>query len=238
MINKCACGCNPQQGKLNINSNLNKDFNKVIKSPNQSDLNKQLLLQQLNKKPGSISGETTGIASLPNDLVLSQLKELNTEVDAMSNDIDGLQNSISELNTELDNLSDDLFEEIEKKTNVSANPKVSSDSERLTSIEISGSKYKLDFPLHSEVVHKTGSEDISGQKVFKDGLTTYKTNIQNGVLISKDTISLTLPSKEGTLILEADVENTYVKQTSTLGEIELEELLSFNIEGLTLKEVK
>ena len=113
MVNKCACGCNPQPGKLNINSKLNKDFNKVIQSPNQSELNKQLLIQQLNDKPGNmcVGGSGSG-GFLPNDLVLEQLRELNEGVAENSSDIDKLEDNLELLDKKIDNHSSLRFEPV------------------------------------------------------------------------------------------------------------------------------
>ena len=109
MINKCACGCNPQPGKLNINSKLNKDFNKVINSPNQSTLNKQMLIQQLNDKPGNMGTSGSG-NQLASDLILEQLKELNEGVTENSSDIDKLEDNLELLDKKIDNHSSLRFE--------------------------------------------------------------------------------------------------------------------------------
>jgi hypothetical protein len=118
MINKCACGCNPQPGKLNINSKLNKDFNKVINSPNQSELNKQMLIQQLNDKPGNMGTSGSG-NQLASDLILEQLKELNEGVTENSSDIDkletnigGLGEDLESINRRLDNFSSLKFQKV------------------------------------------------------------------------------------------------------------------------------
>lgn len=109
MINKCACGCNPQPGKLNINSKLNKDFNKVINSPNQSELNKQMLIQQLNDKPGNTGTGSSG-NNIASDLILEQLKELNDGVTENSSDIDKLEDNLELLDKKIDNHSSLRFE--------------------------------------------------------------------------------------------------------------------------------
>lgn len=109
MINKCACGCNPQPGKLNINSKLNKNFNKVINSPNQSALNKQMLIQQLNDKPGNMGTGGSG-NQLASDLILEQLKELNEGVTENSSDIDKLEGNLELLDKKIDNHSSLRFE--------------------------------------------------------------------------------------------------------------------------------
>lgn len=164
MINKCVCGCNPQQGKLNINSDLNKDFNKVIKSPNQSDLNKQLLLQQVNKKPGSISPEGTGSVSLPNDLVLSQLRELNSEVGANANSITNLQKSVSDLDSDITSINNKLnnFSSL-KFQKVSSLPTsdISENIIYLLSIEQVGDKNSYD-----EYVYIDGKWELIGATEF------------------------------------------------------------------------
>ena len=164
MINKCACGCNPQPGKLNINSNLNKDFNKVIKSPNQSDLNKQLLLQQVNKKPGSISGETTCTASLPNDLVLSQLKELNSEVDTNTNSITDLQQSVSDLDSDITSINNKLnnFSSLKfQKVSLLPTTDISENIIYLTPVNNTGEKNYYD-----EYVYIDGKWELIGTTKF------------------------------------------------------------------------
>lgn len=164
MINKCACGCNPQQGKLNINSNLNKDFNKVIKSPNQSDLNKQLLLQQVNKKPGSISPEGTDSVSLPNDLVLSQLKELNSEVDTNTNSITDLQQSVSDLDSDITSINNKLnnFSSLKfQKVSLLPTTDISENIIYLTPVNNTGEKNYYD-----EYVYIDGKWELIGTTKF------------------------------------------------------------------------
>lgn len=72
MVNKCNCN-NPLPSKLNLQSKLNENFQKKIQSPNQSELNKLLLSQKINKKPGDFSCETGFGSSIPDDAVLKQL---------------------------------------------------------------------------------------------------------------------------------------------------------------------
>lgn len=97
MINKCACGCNPQPGKLNINSKLNKDFNKVINSPNQSELNKQMLIQQLNDKPGNIGAPGKHNSCVPNDMILTQLKDIEKDIEELNLDLEETNNKIGDM---------------------------------------------------------------------------------------------------------------------------------------------
>ena len=77
MVNKCICGCNPQPGKLNINSKLNQEF----------------LNNQLNKKPASCETSNTS-AMLPDNFILKQLKETNERIDEFSLFCSSLADSI------------------------------------------------------------------------------------------------------------------------------------------------
>lgn len=96
MTNKCTCGCNPQPGKLNINSKLNKDFNKPIKSPNQSELNKQMLIQQINDKPGS-SYSSDHKECVPNNLVLEQLKNIEEDIEELNSELEETNEKIGDM---------------------------------------------------------------------------------------------------------------------------------------------